>query len=158
MTDSLIQILDTPFIFGDRPESIPGDMRPVWRVGLILLLLRMSSRGNKSSIGRIHLLNWAIRSRDNQRVLIDVIEFQLQLDSVIVRIEPSLNRAADFAHGEKLIRKIGGDRLELTMLGTQRADELISDSSVYVAEKTFLAELGKKLTERIVNILYSGRL
>lgn len=157
MTDSLILILDTPFVFGERPESIPGDMRPVWRVGLILLMLRISSRSNKSSIGRLHLLSWAIRSRGNQRVLMDVIERRLNPDSVIVRIEPSLNRAADYAHGERLIQKVRGNRLELTMLGIQRVDGLI-DSLAYAEEKRFLSELGKKLTEKIVDALYLGRL
>ena len=97
--------LDTPFVFREQPEAIPGDLRPLWRIGLVLLMLHLASRGKKSSFGRLHVLNWALRSERGQEALIGILNRKPFPGTVIVRIEPSLNRAVDFAHGERLVER-----------------------------------------------------
>ena len=155
MPNSFVPELDAPFLFRSRPESIPGDFRPVWRIGLLLLILHVASRGSRSSFGRLHVMNWGIRSRHNHKVLQDMLAGRLRPDTVLVRIEPSLNRAVDLAHGEGLIERVAGDRVRLTTRGEAEADKLLEQKDVYVVEKDFLNALGKHITEAFVDALYS---
>ncbi len=149
--------LDTPFTFNERPESIPGDLRPLWRMSLLLLMLFVASRGKRSSFGRLHVLNWAIRSDEGRDALLAIVDGHLLPGTIVVRIEPSLNRAVDFAHGEKLIRKIGGDRIELTSKGESEAQRIFEQEDLLCSEREYLDQIGKKLTEKTVAELFGGK-
>jgi hypothetical protein len=155
--DSLnIADLNTHFIFKSRPESIPGDLRPLWRIGVLLLILLISSRGGRSSFRRLQVLNWAILTRENQRTLIDVIQGKMKPDTVVVRIEPSLNRAVDLALGEGLVSR-ESNRISLTHLGQKVATILYNEANIFTEDKIFLDRIGKALKEYLVQQLLSGR-
>lgn len=157
MQDLLLSKLETSFVFKLRPEPIPGDLRPLWRIGVVLLILRLASRGARSSLGRLHVLNWAVRSKQNQKELIRLISGDISPDAIIVRIEPSLNRAIDLAQGEGLLTRISGSRLKLTKVGLERADLLIKSKEIFIKEKEFLQNIGKQLTETVTNKLFSWK-
>lgn len=149
--------LDTQFVFNQRPESIPGDLRPLWRIGLVLLMLHMASWGKKSSFGRLHVLNWALRSDEGRDALLGILNGRLLPGTVVVRIEPSLNRAVDFAHGEGLLRRVGGDRVELTSTGEAEARRILQQDDLFANEREYLKQVGKKLTETLVAELFGGQ-
>lgn len=146
--------LDTPFVFNGRPESIPGDLRPLWRIGVLLLMLYMASWGKKSSFGRLHVLNWALRSDEGRDALLGILEGRLNPGTVVVRIEPSLNRAVDFAHGEGLLKKVGGDRVQLTSTGEAEAKRILDQDELFARERRYLEQVGKRLTEALVTDLF----
>ena len=157
MGNRIIPEFDTPFLFRERPEALPGDLRPLWRVGLVVLMLYLASRGRRSSFGRLHVLNWAVRSEEGQKALLGILDGRLFPGTAIVRIEPSLNRAVDFAFGEKLVERVKGDHIELTAQGEKEAVRILEHEDLYRKERAFLHLLGKGLTERIVLELFRGR-
>lgn len=147
---------DAPLVFRSRPEAIPGDLRPIWRICVVLLILELASRGKKSSISKLHVLNWAIRSKENQKVLLQIIEGEIAPDSISIRVEPSLDRAVNLAHGEELIDFVSGKSIRLTWQGENAAKRIIDLENVFLDEKNFLLEVGKgKLTEAVVNDLFT---
>lgn len=152
----LIRVLDTPFIFRGRPEAIPGDLRPLWRVGLVLLMLGLASRGGRSSFARLHVLNWALRTKEGRDALLSVFEGRRDPSVVVVRIEPSLNRAVDFAHGAGLLEKEKGRAISLTEPGKAKVKQILKDEYLFRSERLFLASIGKRLTEKLVNELFQG--
>ena len=157
MGRELIPELNIPFVFRERPEAIPGDLRPLWRIGLLLLMLYMASRGGKSSFGRLHVLNWAIRSKEGRDALLRVLEGRLYPGMVVVRIEPSLNRAVDLAHGEGLVKRVRGDRIELTARGQVEAIRILEHKKLYASEREYLNIVAKRVTEKLVTELFKGQ-
>lgn len=150
-----IDDFDAPLLFRSRPEAIPGDLRPVWRICVILLILHFSSRANKSSLTKIHVLNWALHSKDNQTVLHQIINGERSPDTILVRVEPSLDRAIRFAIGEELIEYVGGKNVKLTLQGDAIVQKIIELENVFTSEKAFLSQIGKSsLTELVVNRLF----
>lgn len=156
MADFIIPELDVPFVFRKRAVPVPGDLRPVWRIDLILLLLRKCCRGGRSSFARLHVLSWASLSAENRSRLIEVVDEAATVESLVVRVEPSLNRAVDLAIGEGLVRRVNGDRYELTPSGIARADAIAEQEQCLEEEKAFIESIGKKVTEGLVNVLFSG--
>jgi hypothetical protein len=61
--------LDIPFIFKSRPSPVPGDLRPTWRIALILLIL-INSRSKKASLRKLHVVSWAARTAVNRELFI----------------------------------------------------------------------------------------
>lgn len=147
--------LDTQFIFRVRPEAIPGDLRPMWRIAALLVIL-LTSRAGKTSFGRLHLLNWAIHSRENRQIIRDVLSRRMAPDAVVVRIEPSLNRAVDLARGEGLV-DVTGNRVLLTARGKTFAVVIWKHPALLADEKDFLQEVKGLLTEQFVRDLFTGR-
>jgi ribosomal protein L31E len=150
--------IETTLIFRSQPKPIPGDLRPLWRISIIILILKLASWGGKSTLGRLHVLNWAIRTKENRKKLREVIAKKITPDTVIVRVEPSLNRAIDFACAEGFVKSVSGNRIRLTRKGELAADILLEQNDLLKKERQFLKEIGKSgLTENAIQSLFLGR-
>ena len=149
--------LKTEFVFSRRPMAISGDLRPAWRIGLIVLLLKNCCRGGKTSLARLHVLSWGIRTRRSQIDLQAAAGGELPLAAVMVRFDPFLDRAVDFAIGERLLSHHGGRAVELTPSGKQLATDLEAEESLFVAEKRFIASIRRGVTEQLVERMFRWR-
>ena len=147
--------LQTAFLFRRRPIAIPGDLRPGWRIALIVLLLKKCCRSGRSTHKRLHVLNWGISTVDNRLDLQSAIRGSLSPHIVIVRFDPFLSRAVDFAIGEGLVKRAGGDKVELTPLGKAFAVELEQSEGIYVVEKQFMDSIRQSVTESLVNQMFA---
>ena len=154
MSDPLIPELDVPVVFRQRPISVPGDLRPAWRICVIVLLLQKCCRQGRSSTRRLHVLSWAVRDVEVGRALVRAIGGEVPPDTVLVRIEPALNRAVDFAIGEGLIRRQSSDRVELTADGKELAETIMKDTVVLGTEKAFAESIRFNVTEDFVKKMF----
>jgi len=154
MPDPLIPELDVPVIFRQRPISVPGDLRPAWRISVIVLMLRKCCLQGRSSLRRLHVLSWAVRDAQVANALVRAIGGETPPDTVLVRIEPALNRAVDFAIGEGLLRRQSSDRVELTADGKDFAQDILSNTLVLGYEKQFVERIRFTVTEDFVKRMF----
>ncbi|HXS97822.1 MAG TPA: hypothetical protein VN736_24655 [Candidatus Limnocylindrales bacterium] len=153
--DFNIPELSAPFVFRRRPATVPGDLRPGWRIGLVVLLMSECCRSARTSLTRLHVLNWSIRSPETRAALLAIMDGSDAVGSLIVRFEPFLNRAVDFGIGEGLIKRAGGGKtIELTNTGKRLAGDLKRAENAFSAEKQFIASIGQKVTERFVDDMF----
>jgi hypothetical protein len=75
----------------------------------------------------------------------------------MVRFDPALNRAIDFALGEGLVQRIAGSRIELTGNGDALASDILKDEALYPAEKSFVDEIRQQVTEGLVDQIFGIR-
>lgn len=158
-TELLLSIpeLDTAFVFRRRPVALPGDLRPTWRIGLLVLLLSQCCRQQRSSLTKLHVLNWAVRSAIHHAELTSLIEGRISPDQLIVRFDPALNRAIDFAIGEGLVKRVNGSRIELTELGKTFAGEISQDLKLYVTERMLIGEIKNRVSETLIDNIFGAR-
>ena len=145
------------FHFRRRPMAIAAELRPDWKIGALLLILHLSSRGGKSSLRRLHILNWALRSVKNRAEFEQVREHQQALFSFQFRFEPALGRAINLAVGEKLVEWVGGNRLQITVKGKRWVTDILKDESVMQEERDFLSRIGKSITEPLATEMITVR-
>lgn len=145
------------FRFTRRPMAIAAELRPDWKIGAVLLILHLSSHGGKSSLRRLHILNWALRSSKNRAEFEQVREHQQPLFSFQFRFEPALGRAINLAVGEKLIEWVGGDRLQITAKGKRWVTEILKDEDVMQEERDFLKRIGRSITEPVATEMITVR-
>jgi hypothetical protein len=150
----MLNKLDIPFIFKRRPSPVPGDLRPLWRIALVLLIL-LSSRSKKASLRKLHVISWAARSSINRGRFIRYSKGKIAKDEIIPRVEPSLNRAIDLARGEGLVTVDGGKSLTLSSIGLNLADEINRSEDCLIAEKQFLSEVKSFANETNIDDLLS---
>jgi len=135
------------FRFTRRPMAMAAELRPDWKMAVLLLILNLSSRGGKSSLRRLHILNWALRSPRNRAEFEQVREHQQPLFSFQFRFEPALGRAINLAVGESFVEWVGDNRLQITAKGKRWITEIAKDESVMYQEREFLRRIGKDVTE-----------
>lgn len=102
---------------------------------------------------KIHVLNWAMKAQRNRVRFRDYCSGLARPDDVIVRFEPSLDRAVAFAVAEGLVQLEDGRKLSITDRGRRLVTE-IEKADILGNEKAFLDEVRTKVTEtRIESLL-----
>ncbi|MFO0946454.1 MAG: hypothetical protein U1D30_10970 [Planctomycetota bacterium] len=124
----------------------------------------------RASVQQLQVLDWAIRTPQSRDVFLQFMQGKRAPNQIIVRYDPSLNRAVDFAFAEDLLT-IRGDqetlffqdeekkgygqyRLFLARKGRELVAKLKEDEGLFTVEKQFLKSIGRKLTQKQVEILF----
>lgn len=148
--------IDRPFRFRRRPIAIAPDFRIDWKITLLLFILEISSRGGKSSLKRLHVINWAVRTAKHQDAFERTTGSDAPLFAFKVRFEPAFSRAIEFAEAQELIEWVEGDRVKITNKGRTYIKAVQKKGDVMGPERSFLERLGKSLTEPKATELISG--
>lgn len=144
------------FTFTVRSEPIPAELRPEWRISLLLLMLLRAGRAGAMSLKKAHILSSAVRTSDARERLLRMLEGDRYLEDVPVRIDPSLNRAIDYAIAEKVIvAQVRSNTCVLSLLpaGEAIAQQIYSASDCMQIEKAFADRLRGSLTNEKVDEL-----
>ena len=151
--ETLLEHINVPFTFRERRSPLAGDLRPVWRMSLVLLIL-LNSRGKKATLQKLHVLNSACRSAETRNDYLRYINGSARKDEIIPRFEPSLNRALNLARGEGLVEIESGRNIKLTATGLTMAQQLDAAKDCLDMEKAFLKQVGSASTEAKVEDLF----
>lgn len=136
-------------VFRTRPTSIPGDYRLAWRLSVLCLLL-YRGRGHTLSLEHLHVLWWAIRSRRSRELLLRWFSEDRRPDDLVVRFDPSLTTTLDLALGQGLVERTSVGNLSLTSQGVGMAEEIMDSATGLDAERAFLGDLPRSITQRQV--------
>ena len=139
--------------FRKRDLPLSPDYRPMYKMGLIVLILALASRGNKSSLNKLHLLIWSLKSDKNMAFI--RMAFMSKDNSKIISwgVEPALNKALLYAVAEDLL-SLSNDKYQLTTKGIAFGKLIANNDQLFTTEKHFLNYIGKqKVTEDYINKL-----
>jgi hypothetical protein len=137
------------FTFRRRPTSVPPDIRPEWRIPLLLLMVRRC-RGQVATREQLHVLNSAVLSAGSRRALLAALDGRLAPRSPALQFEPAFDRAIDRGVGLGLLVANPGGRLELTVLGRSVADAVDAEESLFTSERELLASLPRSLSQSTI--------
>lgn len=144
------------FTFRRRPTSVPPDIRPEWRIPLLLLMVRRC-RGEVASREQLHVLNSAVLSSGSRRALLAALEGRLAPRSPALQFEPAFDRAIDRGVGLGLLAVNPRGRLELTDLGRDVVDTVDADESLFTSERALLASLPRSLSQSTIRTALAER-
>jgi hypothetical protein len=153
----LLDYLDIPFTFHKRPNPIEPQIRVVWGLSILVLILFICSRGKKSSISRLHFLSWAVRSPENRTTLIELLENRNSPLLNLVQYDPSFDRAIKYAIAEKLVDTDNGKILSLTSSGKSLAEQIMKLNNCLEEEKQILTQKGASVNETLTKEILSRK-
>lgn len=155
----VLEYLDIPFSFHERPTPLQPQLRVIWGLSALVLILKIASRAKSSSVSRLHLLNWAIRNSENRERVVELIERKSSLFATLVQYNPGFNRAIEYALAEGLIEmKTKNAKIFLTHSGENVAGEIISLENCFEEEKKFLKKKGSLITEDLAKKIFKANL
>jgi len=128
--------------------------RPLYKITQLLLVLQISSRGGKSTLPRLHLFNWALKSTDRIQKLLDAAKAKV-LHLAAWGFDPALAIAIRFAVAETLVEPTSTG-YQLTEKGRTFITEVLKDADAFALERELLAQIGKDITEGMVEKVAKG--
>ena len=140
--------------FHRRPSPVLPEHRPLYKIGQLLLILQLASHGKKSRLARLHLFNWALKSKERQAQLLSAARSK-SLTVEAWGFDPALAIAIRFGIAEELIEE-SSTGYRLTLYGADFTIELMGDPEVLAEEKKFLTQVGRGITEAMVERVASG--
>lgn len=131
-----------------RASPIPGDLRPLWRLATIVLMLQRC-RGESATTKQLQALSWSLTNDDAGAAMRRGLQGGARAIWFSYRFEPILNQALTLAIGERLVAHTGSGRYQLTTSGKTLAQLIRQDEECMRPEKDFLDSLpGGKLTQK----------
>lgn len=140
--------------FVRRPSPVLVEHRPLYKITQLLLVLQMSSRGGKSTLPRLHLFNWALKSTDRIQKLVDAAKAKV-LNMAAWGFDPALAIAIRFAVAENLVEATSTG-YQLTEKGRAFIAEVLKDADAFATERKLLTQIGKDITEGMVEKVAKG--
>jgi hypothetical protein len=152
----LLDYLDVKFSFREQPIPLQPQLRVIWGLSILVLILHICCRGGRSSITRLHLLNWAVRNDENRERLTVILENRLSPFTNLIKCDPGFNRAIEYAIAESLVEVVDGSnnlRIRILQKGRKLANEIIEEEHCLQDEKAFLREKCASVTEELAKSL-----
>jgi hypothetical protein len=149
MKDNPIQNAD--IVFNAKPDAVPYNYRISYKVSQLCLILRICGRGNICSLVKIHMISFALISQSNMDKLVSFVGGDGS--SPIVRFDPAVNRALEFAIAYGFVEQQKSGKYKLTDSGERLAEQIGAVGDLMVSEILNLNVLAKKLTESMVEAL-----
>jgi hypothetical protein len=144
-------ILNEPFTFTKRKQHIPCDVRPIWKMSLVLLIIGLLRKNERCTLKKVHVANWLTKNKNH---LADFVHWSKK-ETVIkpeVRLEPSVDRAIELLLAEGLITKKSG-KIEISNDGLLFYTA-IEKENVFLIEKQYLNEAKRYLSEANVDRIF----
>ena len=138
-------LLQADIVFDAKPDAVPYNYRISYKVSQLCLIMHICGRGNSSSLIKLHMISFALLSRQNMNNLIDFTDRINQ--SVIVRFDPAVNKALTYALAYGFVVQQPTGNYKLTDQGKNFADRIKLAGDLLVTEIRELTDLSKRLTE-----------
>jgi hypothetical protein len=143
---------------------LPADLRPAFRFAALVLIIE-HCRSGKASVEQLKVMDWSIRTAESRHLFLEYINGRRSPSDVIIRHDPSLSRAIEFALAEDLITQrdtpgVGKKpststfRFTLTSKGRAISKELMSMADCLEEEKIFLQDIGTRITQEQIRGLF----
>lgn len=129
--------------FTKKPIPLPAEYRPMYKIALIVMTLKICCRGESSNLLKLHLFSWALASEKNMKELRDYVISNFKTDFSVWGIEPALNRALQLAVAENICDIVNGKNYKLTEKGNRFFEMIMADKELFEIEKSFLSFIGK---------------
>ena len=141
-------------IISDKPYPVPIEMRPLWRISLIIISIAVVS-GEKRylDLKKINILVWMLIRKTRWSEYEDFLTGQSNYIP-LVSVDTATYKAVEFAIAKEFVTLDSG-RLYMT----NNSDDLYSlliKNEIMGDEIEFLSKNGKKLTDRKVKELTGG--
>lgn len=140
-------------VFDAKPNAVPYNYRISYKVAQLCFILAKSCRGKTGCLPvKLHIISFALCSMDAMDKLLNYAQYDF-LDPPIIRFDPAVNKAVTFAIADKLIFQGNNGKYILTDKGWDLVSEIEKDESIFVAEKSVLELLSKKMTDNKIKQL-----
>lgn len=142
-------------VFDAKPDAIPFNYRISYKVSLICMIIKVCCGRRGCSLVKMHMIATAISDREYEEKLKRYLQTQIP-GTFVIRFEPSLNRALEYALADGFIAQQVNGTYKLIDRGKVLVKEIQNDDTIFRYEKKVLEEIQCDLTEEKIKSLMEG--
>lgn len=140
------ELLKNGVIFDAKPDAVPYNYRISYKVSIICLMIYKCCGRRGCSLIKMHIIASALADSRFYKKLMKFLDSNLQRE-FIVRFDPALNRALEYALADKLVVQQANGSYKLSVDGKSLAKEISEDKEILCNEKQILDDISLKLSE-----------
>lgn len=158
-----MDILDTPpkngITFNNRGTPIDPELRPLWRISLISLIIMRMCAGNKANIKKIQALYSLVSSEKKRALYTERLNNKTNIPFINIRFDPLVDRAIDMGVGEGIFMLDEAKSINLTIKGLSFSKRIDSEKTIFLPEKEFMRQFKRNhFNDKTINTLLTGEL
>ena len=144
------ELINNDIIFDAKATAVPYNYRISYKISLVCLIIGKCCGKRGCSAIKLQMINAAIITSAGRKELLALTTKRSITEIALVRFDPTISRAINFALSDELIYQQGNGLFRLTEKGKRLLSEIYEDSPLMVVEKNFFQELSSKLTEELI--------
>jgi len=137
-------------IFDCKADAVPFNYRISYKVSLICLIIGKCCGKKGCSSTKLQMINAAVSTSKGRIELLDLIDGRLITEVTLIRFDPAISRAINYALTDDLIYSQANGLLRLADKGKELVKSIYKDTELMIVEKDFFSELSNGLTEDII--------
>lgn len=154
MDNTLVQNND--IIFDAKADAVPYHYRITYRVALICMIIGKCCGKKGCSAIKLQIICSSTESPKAQAELFNLVEQRIVSETTIIRFDPAVTRAINFALYDNLIFRQSNGLYRLSDKGKQLLDVIYKDNELMQQEKALFSQLKGRLHEDIIERLSSN--
>ncbi|GIU51957.1 hypothetical protein TUM4438_43340 [Shewanella sairae] len=145
--------------FNHRGTPLDPELRPLWRISLLILILSNLCAGGKANSKKIQALYSLVSSEKKRKAYPGDGENAHQNASINIRFDPLVDRAVDMGVGYGFFELDESKRICLTQKGKNFGKKIQADSNLFIIENNYMKNFQKShFTEQAITSLIAGDL
>jgi len=149
-------IPNNDIIFEAKADAVPYRYRITYRVALICIIIGKCCGKKGCSAIKLQMICAATENLKAQTDLLKLIERELVSETTLIRFDPAVTRALNFALYDDLIFRQTNGLYRLKEKGKKLVNEIYSDSDLMQQEKALFAKLKNRLHEELIDTISSN--
>lgn len=136
----------------NRPIPVPYNYRIIYKIAQLVLIMGKCCGRCGCSLEKLHMISVALTSNNEVKKLLSFIDGTSK-EYTLVRFDPAVNRALNFALAERILYKQSNGLLRLGDNGKKFFKEIMNDKELLWLEKNNLDKIGVALSEDMIKAL-----
>ncbi len=145
--------------FNLKGTPLDPELRPLWRISLLVLILSKLCSGDKANSKKIQALYSLISSEKKRKAYPRFDEGEHPNESINIRFDPLVDRALDMGVGYGFFELDDSKRICLTQKGKNFGKKIEADSNLFIIENNYMKQFKKShFTDQVITSLIAGDL
>ncbi|XNS81072.1 hypothetical protein AB6D09_017825 [Vibrio cyclitrophicus] len=145
--------------FTHRGTPLDPELRPLWRISLLILILSKLCSGGKANSKKIQALYSLVSSEKKRNAYPQSDKDEHSNKSINIRFDPLVDRAVDIGVGYGFFELDDSKRICLTQKGKNFGKEIQADSNLFIIENNYMKNFKKShFTDQVITSLIAGDL
>ncbi|WP_066025769.1 hypothetical protein [Enterococcus mundtii] len=143
-------------IFEAKDDAVPFNYRISYKVSLICLIIGKCCGRKGCSAIKMQMISSAITTSKKRVELLESVNQSFLAEATLVRFDPAISRAINFALADNMIYRQGNGLFRLNSKGKELMQSIYDDAELMSIEKRFFKSLSNKLTEEMIESFSSN--
>lgn len=148
--------INNDIIFDIKASAVPYNYRISYKIALICAIIGKCCGKKGCSAIKLQMINAATTSKKAKDELFTLIDNPFITETTIIRFDPAISRAINFAMADTVIFRQSNGLYRLKDKGKALLNAIYTDDTILAVEKRLLSELSNRLTEEIIDRIASN--